>query len=160
MIADTVPQERVFLVVIDGSDELRAALHYACLRARHTMGRVALLYVIEPTDSQQWMAVEELMRAEKRAEAEEVLERCATEAEDWSGRAPMQFIREGKVQDELLSLIEQESAISILVLGAATGTQGPGPLVTHLSTRLSGRLPIPITIVPGALSDNDLARLA
>jgi len=160
MIADTVPQERVFLVVIDGSEELRAALHYACLRARHTMGRVALLYVIEPTDSQQWMAVEELMRAEKRAEAEAVLQRCAVEAEDWSGRLPMQFIREGKVQDELLSLIEQESAISILVLGAATGTQGPGPLVTHLSTRLSGRLPIPITIVPGALSDAELARLA
>jgi len=60
-------QERVFLVVVDESEELRVALRYAARRARHTGGRVALLYVIEPTaDLQHWMAVETLMREEQR----------------------------------------------------------------------------------------------
>ena len=37
---------RVFLVVVDESKELQAALHYAARRAAHTGGRIALLYVI------------------------------------------------------------------------------------------------------------------
>ena len=60
-------QERVFLVVVDDSEELSVALRYAARRAQHTGGRVALLYVIEPSDLQQWMAVETLMREERRA---------------------------------------------------------------------------------------------
>ena len=43
---------RVFLVVIDDSPELRVAIRYACLRARKTGGRVALLYVIDDEDTQ------------------------------------------------------------------------------------------------------------
>ena len=61
--------QRVFLVVVDDSPEMQVALRYAALRARSTGGRVALLYVIEPSDLQQWMAVESLMREERREEA-------------------------------------------------------------------------------------------
>ena len=64
-------QERVFLVVVDDSPELPIALRYASLRALHTKGRVALLYVVEPTDRQHWMALESLMRDEKRQDAEQ-----------------------------------------------------------------------------------------
>ena len=42
--------ERVFLVVVDESEEMQVALRFACRRAQHTGGRVALLYVIEPAD--------------------------------------------------------------------------------------------------------------
>jgi hypothetical protein len=38
------------------------------------------------------------------------------------------------------------------VLAAGTGPEGPGPLITHLSGRVVARLRIPITIVPGGLS--------
>ncbi len=151
---------RTFLLVVDSSAELRAALHYACLRARHTNGRVALLHVMEPVDSQQWMAVEDLMREERRAEAEAVLRRTAEEVFEWSGTYATFHLREGKVRDELLALIEEDSSISILVLGAATGTEGPGPLVTHLAGKLSGRLRIPVAIVPGILTDEQLAMIA
>lgn len=37
---------RIFLVVVDGSPELKVALRYACLRAKRSGGRLALLYVI------------------------------------------------------------------------------------------------------------------
>ncbi len=115
---------------------------------------------MEPIDSQQWMAVEDLMREERRAEGEAILRRNGEEVFEWSGTFATYHLREGNIRDELLALIEEESAISILVLGAATGTEGPGPLVTHLAGKLSGRLRVPIAIVPGILSDEQLAMIA
>lgn len=156
-----MPREhRVFLVVVDDSPELNTALHFACLRARHTGGHVALLYVIEAIDGQQWLSIEHLIRAEKREQAEQVLQRLGGEALEWSGRIPALYIREGDRREELLRLIEEDRSISILVLGAGTGSEGPGPLVSHVAGRVAGRLRIPITIVPGGLTDAQLSLLA
>src|SRR2546421_9336881 len=66
-------QPRVFLVVVDESEEYRVAVHYAARRAAHTGGRLAFLYVIEPAEMQQWMAIEELARAERRGGGREKL---------------------------------------------------------------------------------------
>ena len=159
-MAEQTQTSRVMLVVVDESAEHQVALRFACLRASHTGGRVAMLYVLEPTDSQQWGAVEDLMREEKRAEAEAVVKSLSEKVFEWSGSMPIIFLREGKVRDELLKLIEEEPSISILVLGAATGPDGPGPLVSHLAGKIAGRLRVPVTIVPGGLSDEQLATLA
>ena len=159
MVGET-PTSRVMLVVIDESAERQVALRYACLRARHTGGRVALLYVLEPADSQQWRAVEDLMREESRAAAEATMKQLSEQVFEASGSMPILYMREGKVRDELLTLIEEEPSISILVLGAATGPEGPGPLVTHLAGKIAGRLRIPVTIVPGGLNDEQIAALS
>ena len=158
-MVEPASSNRIFLVVADDTPELKPALHYACLRARRTAGRVALLAVIEPGDSQQWMAVENLMREEKRADAEALLLRMAEEVHSLSGQAAVFYLREGMVQDELLKLIEEDNSISILVLGAATGPEGPGPVVTHLVNKVAGRLRVPVTIVPGSLDDAQIALL-
>lgn len=150
---------RVFLVVVDESPELKTALHYASLRARNSGGRVALLTVVEPPDGQNWLGLEELMRAERRAAAEEAMTRLAVEAHEWSGAMPALYIREGRLRDELISLLESDPSISILVLGAGTGQEGPGPLVTHLAGKIAGRLRVPVTVVPGGLSDDQLHAL-
>ena len=42
---------RTFLVVVDETEEMRNALRYACRRAQHTSGRVALVYVVEPASA-------------------------------------------------------------------------------------------------------------
>jgi len=158
-MVEPAASNRIFLVVVDDTPELKPALHYACLRARRTSGRVALLAVIEPGDSQQWMAVENLMREEKRADAEALLLRMAEEVHGLSGQMAVFYMREGLVSDELLKLIEEDTSISILVLGAATGPEGPGPLVAHLINKMAGRLRVPVTIVPGSLDDAQLALL-
>jgi nucleotide-binding universal stress UspA family protein len=155
-LPDPPPVQRVFLVVVDKSPELKVALHWACLRARHTGGRVAMLYVIEPIDTQQWLAVQDIMREERRAEAETTLAELSKEVQEWSGDSPVLYIREGKARDELLSLLDEEPGISILVLGASTGSEGPGPLVTHLAGKISGRLKVPIAVIPGILTDEQL----
>ena len=157
--AGHAPPERVFLVVVDESEELKLALRYAALRAQHTGGRVAMLYVIEPSDLQQWMAVESLMREERREEAEALLQKLASEVAEQSGSMPIIYIREGRRRDELLALIDEEPTISILVLAASTGPEGPGPLISYLTGKPAARLRIPITIVPGGLTPDQVDAL-
>ena len=147
------PQERTFLVVVDNTEELHVALRFASLRAKKTGGRVALLYVVEPADFQHWMAVEDLMREEGRQEAEAVLQKYSAEVQEWSGKTPVFYLREGKLRDELLKLIDEDQSISVLVLGAATGTEGPGPLISSLAGKMTSDLRVPLTIVPGYLTD-------
>lgn len=153
-------RDRIFLVVVDATEEMRLALRFACHRARHTGGRVALLYVMEPADFQHWMAVEEKMREERRDEAERVLQDLAAEAKELTGKMPVLHVREGVAGDEIVKLIEEEPGISVLVLGAGTDKNGPGPLVTSLAGKLSGEFPIPITVVPGNLSEEQIDALS
>jgi len=148
--------QRIFLVVVDDSEEMTVALHYAALRARNSGGRVALLYVCEPGELQHFGAIEELMRREQREEAETLLYKLADEVVRISGTLPCLYIREGERRDELLSLIAEEPRISILVLAAGAGRGGPGPLISHIVGQMSGSLRIPVTVVPGKLSDADL----
>jgi nucleotide-binding universal stress UspA family protein len=143
---------RIFLVVVDSTEEMSVALRFAARRAANTNGRVALLYVMEPADFQHWMAVEEKMREERRAEAEHALQVLAADVNALTGGMPIIYLREGKASDLIVKLVEEEPDISILVLGAGTGKKGPGPLVASLAGNLSGKFPIPITVVPGNLS--------
>jgi hypothetical protein len=47
----------------------------------------------------------------------------------------------------------------MLVLAASPGPEGPGPLVTLMANAV-GSFPIPVTIVPGDLSDVDIDALS
>jgi nucleotide-binding universal stress UspA family protein len=151
--------ERIFLVVIDATEEHHKALRFASLRAKRTGGRVALLYVIEPAEFKHWMAVEDIMRQERREEAEALLHEVSADVQELSGKTPVYFLREGNLADELLELINEERSISILVLAAAAGKTGPGPLVSQLAGRASGSLRVPLTVVPGDLTDAEIDAL-
>lgn len=152
---------RVLLCVVDETEELSVALEFAALRARRTNARVALVYVIEaPAEFQHWASVGDLMREEARDEAEQRLQRAAAQVQRWSGKIPVLYIREGTKGEEVIKMIEEEPDVSILVLGASVGPQGPGPLVASLTGKSIGRMRVPIVIVPGNLSDEELDLLA
>jgi len=148
--------ERVFLVVVDESPEMRNALRYACRRAKRTGGRVALLYVMPPPEGQTWGGVADLMRQEARQEAEQAVARYADVAATMTGQPPAIHIREGKSRDELVKLLNEDRSICVLVLGASSSTEGPGPLVTAFTAKSASQLRIPLTIVPGALSEAEI----
>lgn len=150
------PSDRTFLVVVDETEEMKVALRFACRRARSTGGRVALLYVIEPADFQHWQAVGDLMREEARSEGEQLLQKLAAQVNELVGSIPILHVREGKVRDELFKLLDEEPSISILVLGANPGARGPGPLVSALTGKMIGKLRVPVTIVPGNLTDEEI----
>ncbi|NKB78503.1 universal stress protein [Ochrobactrum daejeonense] len=71
-----------------------------------------------------------------------------------AGIEPEISIREGETADQLLSLIEEDQDIAILVLAAGSGKEGPGPLVQSLASR--SQFPIPVTVIPAGMSDDDI----
>jgi nucleotide-binding universal stress UspA family protein len=145
-----------FLVVIDDTPECDRAVYFASRRALRTGVGVLMLRVIETHDrNQQWLGVADIMRAEAHEEANAVLDRFANRASSITGVMPERAIREGDKAQEVLNLIDEDEDIVALVLAAGTGSEGPGPLVTSL-VKTAGTFPIPVAIVPGHLSDEDL----
>ncbi len=149
-------EERIFLVVADQSEEMPVALRYASRRAKATGGRVALFAAVEREDFGHWAAVDDLMEAEQRDETEAMMSRYAETVQDITGVPPIIYIRHGQTRDALLKLIDEEPTISILVLAAGTGGRSPGPLISALTGKFYGRVQIPITIVPGTLTNEDI----
>lgn len=154
-----MPSSRVFLVVVDDSPEMRAALRFACRRAKSSDGQVALLRVIEPAEYQHFASIGNLMRAEARESAEELLNRLAGEVNTLSAHVPVLYVREGEPREELIKLISEEPSISVLVLAADTGSKGPGPLITALTGKYMGKMRVPVTIVPGSLTDDQIDQI-
>ena len=148
--------ERVFLVVVDESEEMPVALKFACKRAKKTGGRVALLHVVQPTEFVHWLGVETLMREENREQGEALLQKYAAEVNRSTGQPAILLVREGDEAQQVAEVLQEDTTISILVLAASTSSEGPGPVVSHLTGKELSNLRIPITIVPGCLSDAEL----
>jgi nucleotide-binding universal stress UspA family protein len=146
---------RKFLVVLDDSRECLNAMRFAALRAAHTGGGVQIMSIIPPEEYQHWLGVADLMRAEARERIEVHFEVFAKWMRDKKGVDPELVIREGDPVTEILAQVREDTSVGVLVLGAGTDKSGPGPLVTQMS-RNSGNLPIPITIVPGDMSQERL----
>jgi nucleotide-binding universal stress UspA family protein len=148
------------LVVIDDTDECDRAVYFASRRAARIGGNVIMLQVIETHDrSQQWLGVADIMRAEAHEEADAQLSKCAARANGIAAITPERVVREGEKAQEILNLIDQDEDIFVLVLAAGTGSEGPGPLVASIG-RTAGDYPIPVAIVPGHLSDEEIDALS
>jgi len=100
------------------------------------------------------------MREEARAEAEEMQARMIKEVKTYCEYTPEALIREGDKAEEIVDLIEEDEDMAILVLGASTDSTGPGPLVAMLANAAAASFPIPVTIVPGDLTDEEIDALA
>jgi len=150
---------RKFLAIIDDTPECERAVAYASKRAQSTGGVLVLLYVIEPGDFQHWLGVEKIMRDEAMASAGAALDVYATKIRERLGIEPELVVREGKPADEIHKLIEDDQDIAILVLAAGAAKEGPGPLVASIAGR-GAAFPIPVTVVPLSLSDEDIESLA
>ena len=147
---------RKFLVVIDKTPECHVAVRFATRRAQHTRGRVTLFCAAQPGDFQQWRGVEEIMRDEAWQEAESLVFDAAKVVNDLSGIMSEFAILEGRPFDCLLKLMKEDKDVSILVLAASSAKEGPGPLVGMIATN---QYPIPVTIVPGNLTDEQIDAL-
>jgi len=145
-----------FLVVVDDTQECDRALYYAARRAARIGGGVVMLNVIETEDrNQQWLGVQDIMRAEAHEQAGALLDRFAARANGIAAITPERVIREGDKVQEILTLIDEDEDIAALMLAAGTGKEGPGPLVSSLG-KTAGTFPIPVAIVPGHLNDEEL----
>ena len=147
------------MAVIDDTPECQRAVHYAGRRAKNSNGGLVLVYVIPDGDFQQWLGVEEIMRAEAREEAEAVVAKSAQLVRENIGIEPEIVIREGGAAEQINAVIEDDRDIAILVLAASSAKEGPGPLVASVAGR-GAAFPIPVTVLPDTLSDEELDALA
>ena len=159
-MTDTTPtsRKRKFLCVVDKTPECRVALRFAARRAQHTGGRITLYCAAErAADFQQWRGVEEIMEDEAHEEAEKLLYAAAKEINELVGIISELVILHGHKADCLANLVKKDRDISILVLASGIAKEGPGPLVSMFA---GGIQAIPVTIVPGNLSDEEIDALA
>ena len=152
--------DRYILVIADGTKEMEVALQYACARAKKTDRKIIIATFIEPIDVLTTQGVQEIMKNEAREEAEIRLQKASTIVKVSTGLTPVLHLREGKIIDELIDLIEEEKNINVLVLAAKVDEKGPGPIISALTTKEYSRLRIPIMIVPGNFSKEHIALIS
>ena len=154
---------RKFLVVADDTSEFSAALRFTCARARATGGRITMMRVLQPPVFEQWSGVREEIERQQRAEAEALLQKLAAQVVEATGHPPEFILKEsGDPRGAIRSVVMDDPEIKILVLAAAAHGRGPGPLVSAICKEgvvHHGRK-LPVTIVPGDLTDEEIADLA
>jgi nucleotide-binding universal stress UspA family protein len=148
------------LVIVDDTAEWDRAVYYASRWAIRAGGGVVMLRIIEIEDqNQQWLGVADIMRAEAQEAANAALDRAAGRANGIAAITPERVIREGDTTDQILDVIDKDVDISMLVLAANPGAEGPGPIISVMAKTV-GSFPIPVVIVPGNLTDQDIDALS
>jgi hypothetical protein len=156
------PDTFKFLIVADKSAEFAPALAFAAHRCKAINAGLVILAVVDSvSDQSHWVTVGEEMRAEALEAAEAMGERMASEVRAETGVEAEVLIREGDLRTELKRVIDHDRGIRLLVLGAGSGREGPGPLVALAGKGHSfGVRPVPMVIVPGSLSKDEARELA
>ena len=149
-----------FLAVVDDSEECAKAVRFAARRCARLGASIVLLGVVTPPADETWLGVGDMVQADAEAEAEELIDAAAAAVRSLAGLEPEKVVRTGVKADEMVKLIEADEDISLLVLAAGTGRDGPGPLVSALAGKGGGSFPIPVAIVPGHLADEEIDALA
>jgi nucleotide-binding universal stress UspA family protein len=148
------------LVIVDDTAEWDRAVYYASRWAVRVGGGVVMLRIIEIEDqNQQWLGVADIMRAEAHEQANAALDRASGRANGIAAITPERVIREGDSTEQILDVIDKDVDIAMLVLAANDGPEGPGPIISTMAN-VVGSFPIPVTIVPGNLSDEEIDALS
>lgn len=150
---------RVYLVIIDETEEALVALRFASRRAAKTEGSLHLLALVPPQEFNAFAGVQATIEEEARARAETLVTSAAGSLFSESGKMPIISVRHGEGEKVVRAYLTEHPEVSALVLGAAR-EGGPGPLVSHFAGSHAGQLPCPVFIVPGSLGDEDIDRLS
>ncbi len=150
---------RKFLVFVDDTTECQRAISYASRRAIQTNGRLTLLRIINTSDFKNIYGVEGIMKQEAEDKAREVLSEYSEKVNLETGLVSELVIRFGLPSTEIINFINEDGTISLLVLAAASDSGNPGPLVSQFVGSKAGNFPIPITIIPGQLTEKDILEL-
>jgi nucleotide-binding universal stress UspA family protein len=151
--------KRTYLVVIDDSAEARVALRFAARRAVKTGGRVEILAVVAPQEFVQWGGVQQAIEQEQRLRIEGIVSAAVGEFLDEAGIKPTIVVEEGEPVKTVRDYVGQRQEVAALVLGAKP-SGSPGLMVEAFTGSDAGKLPCPVMIIPGGLTDERLEQLS
>ncbi len=138
---------RVFLVVMDDTDEARAALRFAARRAAAVEGAVHILALTPQQNVSAFGGVQATIEQEARDRVEMLAQGAAGNLFSESGIMPAISVKVGNGHKMVVEFLAEHDEVAALVLGAAA-SGNPGPLVTHFSAHV-GSLHCPLYIIPG-----------
>jgi len=150
---------RTYLVVIDDSPEARVALRFAARRASKTKGAVEVLAVVQPQDFVQWGGVQAAIEEEQRLRIEASVTAAVGELMQTAGIKPSIIVKAGDPVEVVRAYVGTREDVAALVLGAAP-SGSPGPLVADFTGSDAGKLPCPVMIIPGGLTDEAIDLLS
>ncbi len=151
---------RKYLVCVDSHSECRVAVRLACMKVMARGGLVALLHVVPPADFQTLGSVAERMREERLRDGEELLKNLCDEVEKSFAVTPSLLLLEGGSGDKIVEAAMSDPVVVMLVLGVAhKHHSGRGKLAAWLGGQLGDTLLVPMLMVPGNLTDEQLALL-
>jgi nucleotide-binding universal stress UspA family protein len=151
--------KRTYLVIVDDSAEARVALRFAARRAAKTSGRIEVLGIVEPQEFVQFGGVQAAIEEEQRLRIQGVVSSAVGEIIDESGIEAMIIVRQGEPVKAVREFIGEREEVAALVLGAAP-SGSPGPLVANFCGNDAGKLPCPVMLIPGSLSEDRLEQLS
>ncbi len=151
--------KRTYLVVVDDSAEARVALRFAARRAAKTDGRLEVIGIVEPQEFVQFGGVQAAIEEEQRARIEGVVSSAIGEILDEAGVEANVVLQQGEPSKTLREYLVGRDDVSALVLGAAP-SGNPGPLVGSFCGNDAGKLPVPVMLIPGSLSEERLEQLS
>ncbi|MCZ2328984.1 universal stress protein [Bartonella sp. F02] len=152
-------RQRKILVIIDQTPECHRAVAFAAQHAKNTNGTLVLLSIIDNSEFQHFLGVNEIMRTESVENASAALKQIAHEVHMKKAIKTEIIVREGQKNDEIFKLIDEDQSIAIIVLAAGSSSEGPGPLVQSIANR-GEAFPIPVIIIPSGIADEDIEVVA
>src|SRR3954453_21732403 len=151
--------KRTYLVVVDESAEAGVSLRFPPPRAAKTNGRVDVLGIVEPQDLVQFGGVQAAIEEEQRLRIQGVVSAAIGEILDEAGIEANIIIQQGEAVKAVRDYVGGREEIAALVLGAAPAGS-PGVLVANFCGNDAGKLPCPVMLIPGSLSDERLEQLS
>ncbi|MDB2414554.1 universal stress protein [Rickettsiales bacterium] len=154
-----INEEITYLVCINKEEYSKVAVSFAYKLAKRNNGRITLLNVIEPSDYQSFGAVADKMQEEMRKETEELFQQMSDEITSDGGNVPILIVKEGRIEEEIINVVEEDPMIRMIIVGTATESSVKSKVLPPLVTQIGNKLLIPMLIVPGNLTDQQIDSL-
>jgi len=150
---------RKFLAVSDETEECVSALLFAAMRAKAVGAGLVMLRCARVPGLGGWVGIDREISQDAIDSARLKAVGHANLVEDKVGLKAEIVISEEEPVDAIGKLIDDDTAIKVLILAAAPGWR-PGPLVSRLAKgKPIASRPIAVTVIPGGLSDEQLTEI-
>lgn len=140
------------LVCVSDEKESENAIVFACLRGHRRKNHVTLLHVLEPTEFQGLASITDAIREEQEEHAEKIMQHAHHIAIQNGMEHPSMLIRQNSLANGIISAIEENPNINLVVLAVAKDSHRAPKLMEALTEEIGKGIQVPLVVVPGSLT--------
>tara|TARA_R110002124_G_scaffold64985_2_gene177777 strand:- start:596957 stop:597469 length:513 start_codon:yes stop_codon:yes gene_type:complete len=147
----TAPVKRgggVYLIVSDKPENCEKLLYYVMRLAQKNEAYMGIIHATQLPEYQHWSNVEQQIKSELRAHAEEEVYGLAQRITDHMDNKPVFYFCEGELTAEIIKTIKADKSIVGLYLSGRSASTRQEELVKYFVGKGMDQLDVPITIIP------------